>query len=72
MTQTEKLGNRIDYLVSSAFCTSADYPRGMTWGQLRCALLEACKESGLKFTKTGVVGDDLEGAYLCKVEEIEL
>ena len=36
------------------------------------AILESCKKSGLKFTQVGVVGDDLEGAYICKLEEIEL
>ena len=36
------------------------------------AMLKACKEAGLMFARTGVVGDDLEGAYLCKVEEIEI
>ena len=35
-------------------------------------ILKACKESGLKFTRTGMRGDDVEGSCLCQVEEIEI
>lgn len=34
-------------------------------------ILKACKESGLMFTRKGIKGDDVEGACICKVEEIE-
>ena len=43
-----------------------DYPKTIE------RILQECKDAGLKFTKTGVVGDDIEGACLCKVEEIEV
>ena len=35
-------------------------------------ILIACKEAGLKFTRTGVRGDDIEGSCLCQVEEIDI
>ena len=74
MTKTEKLRERIieTYeLVSRQANLAGLHPQEFK-EKLSDQILKACKESGLMFTQTGVRGDDLEGAYLCKVEEIEI
>ena len=69
MTKTTELAIRFDYLVSSAILTSIDYPKGLTWLELRIELLKACKEAGLKFVHRNWDGEHAHGL---EVEEVEI
>ena len=73
MTQTEKLTKAIYDIVLAA------RTEGIIGGRTKAFaggdtddILQVCKDSGLKFTEVGVRGDALEGACICKVEEIEI
>ena len=64
-SKTRELREKIDGVMIAAV--------GPSWaGYETDQILKACKESGLMFTKTGIKGDELEGACICKVEEIEV
>ena len=86
MTQTEKLLDKIAIVqyeralqsLSAVWDDIENVPAEILDKCWECELafadqiLKASKEAGLMFTRTGVVGDDLEGACICKVEEIEI
>ena len=75
MTKTGKLGEKIARII---WCMQHGKNEWIDSGErkphleIAVQILKACKDSGLMFTRTGVVGDDLEGACICKVEEIEI
>ena len=65
--------DKLDYKFVGILCENfnAVIEEDCPYCKVSALLLKACKESGLRFTRRGVRGDDLEGACICKVEEIE-
>lgn len=74
-TQTEKLREKLtivsDKCYSQELSACPTHPIFQPQKFINLAL-QVGKEEGLKFTKVGVRGEDLEGAYICQVEEIEI
>jgi len=63
-TRTENLTKTITGIIQREFMLIS--PQDMSK-----LILKACKKAGLKFTEVGVKGN-LEGACICKVEEIDV
>ena len=68
MTQTGKLRAAIKQEIEGYTCKVCDKCADAISSQV----LEICADMGLKFTRTGIRGDDIEGSCLCKIEEIEI
>jgi len=75
-TQTEKLRAEIQYQIALHTSDTCPHCEGLInqeiFEPLAKSFLQACKEAGLVFAEVGVKGNNLEGACICKVEEIEI
>lgn len=71
MTKTEELKKRLSDVSTENGGRNGNVKSFLSPYEIK-QILKACKESGLKFTRTGVRGDDLEGACVCQVEEIDV